>query len=142
MDEASLLSRCYSGLATMLGCDAEEIAVVQSATIAWQAVCYGIPFKPGDKILTSMAEYGSNYIGFLQICKRTGAEVSPNPPQPSPNSFERLLRTPPPNTSSCCCCYCCYYYYDYNYYYYYYCCCCFQVKITKKHEGTLHSLFC
>eukprot|EP00976_Prorocentrum_cordatum_P072969 1180916-Prorocentrum_minimum.AAC.1 len=98
MDEASLLSRCYSGLATMLGCDAEEIAVVQSATIAWQAVCYGIPFKPGDKILTSMAEYGSNYIGFLQICKRTGAEVSPNPPQPSPNSFES--NQPPQNSQT------------------------------------------
>jgi selenocysteine lyase/cysteine desulfurase len=67
MDNAELLGRCYSGLATMLGCDAEEIAIVQSATIAWQAVFYGIPFQPGDRILTSTAEYSSNYIAFLQV---------------------------------------------------------------------------
>jgi cysteine desulfurase/selenocysteine lyase len=30
-------------------------------------VFYGIPFKKGDRILTSVIEYGANYIAFLQV---------------------------------------------------------------------------
>lgn len=31
-------------------------------------VFFGIPFKQGDIILTSQAEYGSNYLAYLQVC--------------------------------------------------------------------------
>lgn len=30
-------------------------------------VFFGIPFKQGDVILTSQAEYGSNYLAYLQV---------------------------------------------------------------------------
>lgn len=30
-------------------------------------VFYGIPFKKRDRILTSVIEYGANYIAFLQV---------------------------------------------------------------------------
>lgn len=33
-------------------------------------VFHGIPFKPGDVILTSLAEYGSNYLAYLQVGPR------------------------------------------------------------------------
>src|SRR5205823_11807252 len=32
-------------------------------------------FKPGDRILTAVAEYASNYIAFLQVTQKTGATV-------------------------------------------------------------------
>ncbi|MBA2681871.1 MAG: aminotransferase class V-fold PLP-dependent enzyme, partial [Ktedonobacteraceae bacterium] len=41
---------------------------------------YSIPFSPGDRILTGMDEYASNYIALLQVARKTGAviDVIPN----------------------------------------------------------------
>jgi selenocysteine lyase/cysteine desulfurase len=36
---------------------------------------YSFKFKPGDKILASMADYGSNVIAYLQQSKKMGVEV-------------------------------------------------------------------
>ncbi len=34
-----------------------------------------LPFRPGDRILTARAEYGSNVLAFLQVAARTGVRV-------------------------------------------------------------------
>eukprot|EP00879_Flechtneria_rotunda_P013191 GHRR01013776.1.p1 GENE.GHRR01013776.1~~GHRR01013776.1.p1 ORF type:complete len:440 (+),score=145.36 GHRR01013776.1:194-1513(+) len=69
----------YTALAKMLNCSPSEIAIVNSATSAWAQVFYGIPFTQGDVILTSVAEYGSNYLAYLQVQKRFGVEVQVMP---------------------------------------------------------------
>jgi hypothetical protein len=67
--EAALLEQPYTALAQLLNCDAACIAVVNSATAAWQRIFLGLPlWQPGSRILTSVAEYGSNYIAYLQVC--------------------------------------------------------------------------
>jgi selenocysteine lyase/cysteine desulfurase len=65
----------YVNLAEMVGGQAEEIALFDNATHAWNAAFYSVSFKPGDRILTGRAEYGSNVLAYLQVAQRTGAEV-------------------------------------------------------------------
>jgi selenocysteine lyase/cysteine desulfurase len=69
------LDRTYQAIATMLGCDTEEIALMQNATRAWDMAFYGYPFEPGDRILISRAAYASNYIAALQVAESTGATI-------------------------------------------------------------------
>jgi len=76
---SSALERVYDSLASLLGAHRDEIAVIENSTRAWDMGFYSLHFDPGDRILTSEAEYASNYIAFLQVAKRTGAVVEPIP---------------------------------------------------------------
>ena len=76
---APALDRSYDSIARLLNCRADEVALMESATRAWDMAFYSIPFGPGDRILTATAEYVSNYIAFLQVARKTGAEVVPVP---------------------------------------------------------------
>lgn len=76
------LAHTYDALARLVGAGRDEIAVLENATRAWDAVFYSIPFAPGDRILTHRAAYASNYLAFLQVARRTGAVVEVVPSDP------------------------------------------------------------
>lgn len=69
------LENVYGAAARLLGCRPHEIAIVENATRAWDMVFYSLRFGPGDRILTAQAEYASNFLAYLQVCRRTGAGV-------------------------------------------------------------------
>jgi selenocysteine lyase/cysteine desulfurase len=68
-------NQIYGSIGRLIGCAPDEIALVENATVAWNLAFHSIPFVAGDRILTAQAEYASNFIGFLQIARRTGAEI-------------------------------------------------------------------
>ena len=73
---ADELAGVYGSVARLLHCAPEEIALQENATRAWEMAFYSLRFAPGDRIVTAANEYASNYIAFLQVAQRTGAEIS------------------------------------------------------------------
>ncbi|WP_437991736.1 aminotransferase class V-fold PLP-dependent enzyme [Sorangium sp. So ce145] len=73
------LEAVYGAIARLIGAAPGEIALVENATRAWDMAFYSLRFGPGDRILTARTEYASNYIAFLQVARRTGAEIVPIP---------------------------------------------------------------
>lgn len=92
--EASL-EGVYASLARLINASPDEIALVENATRAWDMAFYSLKLGPGDRILTAEAEYASNVIAFLQMTRRTGAEVTVVPSDEagalSIEALERLI---------------------------------------------------
>ncbi|MFD8477977.1 aminotransferase class V-fold PLP-dependent enzyme [Kitasatospora sp. NPDC059673] len=77
--ESERVEAVYASVARLLNARPEEIALVDSATRAWDMAFYAIAFRPGDRILTSRSEYPSNGLAFLQAKQRFGVSVEPIP---------------------------------------------------------------
>jgi selenocysteine lyase/cysteine desulfurase len=73
--EAARLDGVYGSVARLINAAPDEIALMENATVAWQMAFYGLPFSAGDRILTCEAEYGANYVAYLQMAKRTGLAI-------------------------------------------------------------------
>ena len=74
-DAHEQVEHVYDAIARLLNCSRTEVAIVENATRAWDMAFYSFTFEPGDRILSSAAEYESNYLAFLQVSRRTGARV-------------------------------------------------------------------
>jgi Selenocysteine lyase len=77
--QAAQLEHAYDAAAALIHCERNEIALTENATRAWDMAFYGIPFKAGDRILTSVAEYASNYIAYLQLVRKVGVKIEAVP---------------------------------------------------------------
>ncbi len=87
--------RIYASIARLLGCQPEEIALVESATRAWDAGFYALAehFQPGDKVLTAENEYISNYLAFLQAVRIHGIEIDVIPSEANGEISLRALES-------------------------------------------------
>jgi len=75
-DEAhERLDKVYESLAVLIGGRADQVAVIENATRAWDMAVYGYPFVAGDRVVTGRSEYSSNVIAFLQLRDQVGIEI-------------------------------------------------------------------
>src|SRR5438132_926994 len=76
------ITDAYAALAALVGGRSHEIALFDNSTHAWNAAFYSVPLKPGDRIITGRAEYGSAALAYMQRVRRTGAELTIIPDDP------------------------------------------------------------
>ena len=72
---ADELASVYDAASALLGGRPENWAFVESATRAWNAAFSALRFSPGDKVITTRAEYPSNMAGLLRAKELQGVEI-------------------------------------------------------------------
>ena len=72
---ADELASVYDAASALLGGRPENWAFVESATRAWNAAFSALRFAPGDKVITTRAEYPSNMAGLLRAKEMQGVEI-------------------------------------------------------------------
>jgi selenocysteine lyase/cysteine desulfurase len=69
------LEAVYASIAALLGGHADDVALVGSATTAWDAAVLALPIAAGEHVVCARSEYGSNAIVLLQLAERTGCRI-------------------------------------------------------------------
>jgi len=70
------VAKFYELAARSIGAtDPAEIAFMDSASRAWDAVIYGSGLTAGDRILTLSSEFGTNLVSIFHYANSVGAEV-------------------------------------------------------------------
>ena len=69
------LRRAYDAVGRLLGAPGRNIAMQQNSTLAFTQAFAAFDLRPGDRILTSRADYASNQIMYLALARRAGVEV-------------------------------------------------------------------
>jgi selenocysteine lyase/cysteine desulfurase len=69
------IAAAHASVAGLLGVPGGTIAMVQNSTVAFAQALEAFDFQPGDRILTSRADYASNQIMYLSLARRRGVQV-------------------------------------------------------------------
>lgn len=78
-EAADRIARVYDSVAHLIHARANQVALVESATAAWDRAFVALKFSnvvvPGSRILVSSAEYASNVLPAFQVAKALGCRV-------------------------------------------------------------------
>jgi cysteine desulfurase / selenocysteine lyase len=70
------INETYHQLASLLHCQAHNLALAESATLALNNALSSIDFKEGDCIVTSPTDYGSNFMFYEYVKQRLGVKIA------------------------------------------------------------------
>jgi cysteine desulfurase / selenocysteine lyase len=73
----------YDVLASLLGCEPDEVAFTDSATRSWLSAFDAVPLSARDRVLVTEVEYAGNAIPLLRRAAEVGATVLPVPSSPA-----------------------------------------------------------
>jgi len=73
--KAEKLLQVYSSIASMIGAKGDEIALMESQTIAWHAIVSAMEFKDGDEVIVTPAEYISGLMALMELRRRSGVVI-------------------------------------------------------------------
>lgn len=68
----------YDALAELINADREEIALVENATVAWNAAFQAIDWQEGDEVICNQGDYASNYLSYLHHSAKLKIRVISN----------------------------------------------------------------
>ena len=69
------LDHTHALIAQLINANADEIALVENASAAWEIAFNGLHFKPGDELIVSEMEYVSNVLALLNAQKLYGIVI-------------------------------------------------------------------
>lgn len=88
----------YELLGRLVGAAARNMAIVENATVAFNQAISAFDFRPGDRIVTTRADYPSNQLVYLSLAGRMGVETVRADDLPDggvdPESVRRLASHP------------------------------------------------
>jgi selenocysteine lyase/cysteine desulfurase len=97
---AEAIQGAYRSVAGLLGTHTPNVAFTENATASFVAALSSVPFRQGDRILTTRHDYVSNQIQYLALSRRMGVEVIRAPDGPeggvdAPGMAEMVRRLRP-----------------------------------------------
>lgn len=72
---ADQIEKVYASCANLIGAKPHQVAQVENATAAWNQAFHSLRLSEGDQIITSEADYGANFIAYLQAARFNGVET-------------------------------------------------------------------
>lgn len=98
-DEAApRVQQTYDDLGQVIGAAANNVAIVENATVAFAQALSAFDFRPDDRIVTTRTDYPSNQLMYLSLARRLGIETVRADDLPEggvdPESVRRLARHP------------------------------------------------
>lgn len=92
------LERCYDLAARLLGGQAADVALTESATVSWHRAVDALALRPGDRVIATSSSYVSSALHLLELRRTRGITVDVVGTDPAGavdlDALERALRTP------------------------------------------------